>query len=307
MKNVQIWCGVVVVCVVACFASCVKLGYLVKEAPSIEGASYVGTQKCLECHDEIGADFKKNIHNQLASFEVKGPAKGCETCHGAGSLHLENVEEAKNILRFGKLTADQSSAVCLNCHNDPAKPWTSSVHIAQDLSCMSCHKIHKAKEKRLLKTKEVDLCYTCHREKQAQMNFPSHHPLREGKMKCSSCHNAHSPDKEFTTQGTVNDLCYNCHAEYQGPFVFEHAPVSDDCGICHDPHGTVANNLLKQNQPYLCLRCHQGHNPNVEQSAQGGTAHTRQATFLTACTQCHSTIHGTDLPSRATGEGHFTR
>ena len=31
------------------------------------------------------------------------------------------------------------------------------------------------------------------------------------------------------------------------------------CAVCHDPHGSVANNLLAQNEPFLCLQCHEGH------------------------------------------------
>ena len=28
---------------------------------------------------------------------------------------------------------------------------------------------------------------------------------------------------------------------------------------CHDPHGAMANNMLKQNEPFLCLQCHEMH------------------------------------------------
>jgi len=79
-------------------------------------------------------------------------------------------------------------------------------------------------------------------------------------MNCSSCHNAHGAIGEsLNTDERTNDLCLNCHTRYQGPFVFGHAPVEDDCTICHDPHGSVANNLLAQNEPFLCLQCHEGH------------------------------------------------
>jgi predicted CXXCH cytochrome family protein len=32
---------------------------------------------------------------------------------------------------------------------------------------------------------------------------------------------------------------------------------------CHNPHGTVANNLLKQGEPFLCLQCHEMHFHNA--------------------------------------------
>ena len=61
-------------------------------------------------------------------------------------------------------------------------------------------------------------------------------------------------------EATINLVCYKCHAEKQGPFAFEHPPVRENCCICHNPHGAVANNLLKQPATFLCLRCHAGHN-----------------------------------------------
>jgi len=293
-----------IIIIILCCAACLKLGNLTPKIPSITGASYVGNDRCLECHEEIGSDFKKNIHNRLADFEVGRLVKGCEACHGPGSLHLENAEDEKAIFRYKKLSTDEVAELCMSCHREQTIAWAGSAHSSHDAGCLNCHKMHQSPEKKLLRTGEMDVCYACHREKQAQMSFPSHHPIREGKMKCSGCHSPHDPEKEYVSQGTVNDLCYNCHAEYQGPFVYEHPPVSEDCSICHDPHGTVANNLLKQNDPYLCLRCHRGH---IYKSPSPVHPDAKQSVFLTACIQCHSQIHGTDLPSRATGKGRLTR
>jgi DmsE family decaheme c-type cytochrome len=98
-------------------------------------------------------------------------------------------------------------------------------------------------------------------------------------------------------------VCYKCHAEKQGPFAYEHPPVTENCAICHDPHGTVANNLLRQPTTFLCLRCHTGHRkgptgPNhIPLMGDVGTSPASQAAFYTDCTQCHSQIHGSDVPS----------
>ena len=49
-----------------------------------------------------------------------------------------------------------------------------------------------------------------------------------------------------------------------GPFVFEHAPVREDCVSCHEPHGTNHPRLLTQKLPNLCWNCHisgSGHFP----------------------------------------------
>ena len=51
--------------------------------------------------------------------------------------------------------------------------------------------------------------------------------------------------------------------------MFEHAPVTESCLTCHRPHGTVANNLLKQGEPFLCLQCHEMHFHNARLSPTG--------------------------------------
>ncbi|MCK5009401.1 MAG: hypothetical protein KAS98_02865, partial [Deltaproteobacteria bacterium] len=141
---------------------------------------------------------------------------------------------------------------------------------------------------------DPDLCYDCHQQMQARAQFPSHHPIREGKMKCADCHNPHGSEFDIFSALNVNDLCYECHAEKQGPFIYEHQPVEEDCSLCHDPHGTIANNLLKQNEPFLCLRCHTGH-----RGVQLAGSHPSMSSFVTSCTQCHSQVHGSDLPSQS--------
>jgi hypothetical protein len=79
----------------------------------------------------------------------------------------------------------------------------------------------------------------------------------------------------------------------------------------------MANNMLKQNEPFLCLQCHEMHfhaarlgltTPYQSPSAglianKGGTTGFMQA-YNTRCTNCHSKVHGSDLPSQGvTGKG----
>jgi DmsE family decaheme c-type cytochrome len=150
---------------------------------------------------------------------------------------------------------------------------------------------------------EPFVCYRCHQDVYAQNAMPSHHPIKEGKMVCSDCHDAHGQTEGNLKEPTVNMVCYRCHAEKQGPFAYEHPPVTEDCAICHNPHGAVTNNMLHQPASFLCLRCHTGHRtspvgPNHSPLlGDVGTSPTLQAAFYTDCTQCHHEIHGSDLPS----------
>ena len=148
---------------------------------------------------------------------------------------------------------------------------------------------------------------------QALTFAPSHHPLREGAMTCASCHNVHAANVgALATDGRSNDLCVSCHAAKEGPYVFQHDPVEEDCTICHTPHGSVADNLLVANEPFLCLQCHEFHfHAGLEARPEGPTftvggreypnvlgSHGYQMSFSTKCTQCHSQVHGSDLPSQ---------
>ena len=38
--------------------------------------------------------------------------------------------------------------------------------------------------------------------------------------------------------------------------LWEHAPVSESCATCHDPHGSNNDRMLVSKQPFLCQRCH---------------------------------------------------
>jgi DmsE family decaheme c-type cytochrome len=264
---------------------------------------------CAACHEEVAASFGPTTHGRLRAFEAGDGVVGCASCHGDAAKHLE-TGDPDSVVRFGKNEIDDSRA-CLSCHAArSASEWSASAH-AGELGCTSCHTVHG-------KAAPESKCASCHADVAGLMNAPSHHPVREGKMSCASCHNVHSanPGALVTSQRT-NDLCTSCHGSKEGPFVFQHEPVEEDCSICHTPHGSVANNLLTANEPFLCLQCHELHFhaglKTVSTSGSvtvGGKAypnvmgeHGYQRAFGTKCTQCHTQIHGSDLPSQAVTSG----
>jgi len=267
--------------------------------PAIPDAFYVGTDSCIPCHVDVYRHYQKTVHARVSGAELPGVQRGCETCHGPGSRHVQTKGAAGHIISFPRLTAAQSSEICLQCHRgDPVMDWSANRHSTNGVGCNECHKSHKTTGPKMVYLGDPDICFSCHEEKRTQHLLPSRHPVREKKMRCSSCHDNHGSENDNLKKIHRNDVCFDCHAEYQGPFVYEHAPVVEDCTICHDPHGTVANNLLRQSEPFLCLRCHKGHRPNPK---TGG--HPSMASLMTSCLQCHSQVHGSDLPSQVKGGG----
>lgn len=308
-------------------------------AAPVDSPQYAGEKACEACHAETVSQFAFNVHNRLKDFELRGHVSKCEGCHGPGRAHVDGGGDAKSIINFKARASQEATRACIVCHSEgKAADWKGGEHAIAGLSCASCHIVHQARRvapptaQALLGTRagkpnapppqaalskpEPELCLECHRNMRARMNYSSHHPVREGRMKCSSCHAVHgSEEKLLASREGVNTLCVGCHTAKQGPFVFEHAAVEEGCTTCHEPHGTVAKALLKQSEPFLCLQCHEAHfhigrsgvatavsTPTGASKNPWGESGWRRA-FATKCSQCHTQIHGSDLPSQSISSG----
>ena len=300
-------------------ASLLGMAIFLAAAVAWAGAGYVGTETCLECHEDVGTAMANSIHGRLADYQYPTDVHGCETCHGPGEKHVEDEDPAMIMTPSSEMGAMANTA-CLACHKTGVTvDWLMGQHADADVSCVSCHGIHGGK---LLVKEQTELCLSCHTDYAAKLNLPSHHPVNEHFMACTDCHDVHGGGfAGLMTGETSRELCLECHAQHRGPFIFEHSPVEEDCMICHDPHGTVANNLLVQNEPFLCLQCHQPHFHTGLSAIEGdyetpsetyedgdavyegwsGTSHpdSFKRSMLTKCSQCHMSIHGTDLPSQS--------
>jgi DmsE family decaheme c-type cytochrome len=273
-------------------------------------AEYVGTDNCVNrCHfhDKIADDFKHSVHGEQIKPETRLPLVNCESCHGPGSLAIAelDIDPAENdakkkkcdtskFLDIMKLPPQAQSLICLKCHSAASIPalahWNASPHALHDVSCFDCHKLHEGPQQKVSHEEMSALCYGCHPEVKAENQLTSHHPLRERNMSCVDCHEPHGSTQDKLLRGTSSkDTCTRCHMEKQGPFVYEHADVSENCANCHAPHGSANSYLLNAAMPFLCMQCHGGHTistaPGVKQL------------FANRCTDCHSRIHGSDIPS----------
>lgn len=277
-------------------------------------ANYVGTDKCVEAchdHDKIVKDFKASVHGEQIKPETGLPLVNCESCHGAGSLAIEHAKEMKKcdstkFIDIKNLPSEAKSLICLKCHTANSTPvlthWNGSIHAANGVSCPDCHKLHAGPNQKVKKSKMAELCFGCHKDIKMEASLNSHHPIIENKLHCTDCHNPMGTNLPHDLLGdSIKDLCGKCHQEKIGPFVYEHADVTEYCPNCHKPHGSINDNLLVTSEPFLCLQCHAGHRD--EHNPTLSTKEYRRA-FYTKCTECHSRIHGTDKPSK-TGRGTF--
>lgn len=283
-----------------------------------------GADTCIKCHDEDSEypvfDIFKTKHAVQADSRTPFASLQCEACHGPGvngvlstvtgrptGSHVDKTRPGETrppILNFGargNAPAAVQNEMCLQCHEGENRmAWHSSAHETGDVACASCHTIHAAHDPVLDKVNQTDVCFTCHQPVRAEFSKPSNHPVRFGQLGCSDCHASHGAGTStLLLRATLNDTCYSCHAEKRGPFLFEHAPASEDCALCHAPHGSIHPALLKKRPPQLCQQCHSqiGH-PSVGRTT-AGLPDGSPSGFLLAgsCTNCHTQVHGSNHPS----------
>ena len=279
-----------------------------------------GDATCTRCHDETEEYPVLAIGKTKHGTVADGRTPTCTSCHGESDRHVNRPPDAKERPKpdrmFGKSSPTpmaERSAACLSCHQGGKRiHWQMSAHAGRDVACSSCHQVHAQHDKARDKETQTQVCYSCHKEVRAQVNRPSRHPIREGKVACSDCHNPHgSAGDKMLVRDNVNDTCYSCHMEKRGPFVRTHAPVQENCAICHNPHGTANDNLLKLRAPFLCQQCHEptSHRGNLAgfEPGTGNTNRTRGLTQARACLNCHTNIHGTNNVINDAAERSFRR
>lgn len=193
---------------------------------------------------------------------------------------------------------------CRICHESQGTSFDQSAHGRwlrqhQDQACEACHgpgsvHVDRASEEapdllRAIERSNPDLCMNCHRSIRTAFSLPHHHPIPEGKMDCSSCHTIH--ERTAVTRIRGDEACFSCHQDKRGPFVHEHEAMRMGCQSCHDPHGSVQDQLLVENDRNLCLKCHiQGDFPNM-----GDMNHRVLLNGTSRCVDCHSQVHGSNF------------
>ena len=277
-----------------------------------------GADTCLKCHDEDSdypvMDIFRTPHGSTADKHSPFAQQQCESCHGPVGKHDKNRirkgESREPMIAFDKhsqVPVAERNAICASCHEKVDQShWQGSIHQVSDVACSDCHTVHAVNDPIQFNITQIEKCGSCHQSHKLSSNRFSTHPLKTGQMGCTSCHNLHQSDHEkLLNSETVNDTCFSCHAEKRGPYLWEHEPATEDCGLCHAPHGSNQSEMLTQRSPYLCQSCHssQGH-PSLANDDSGlierrfPALRTGSAFLLgRACGNCHSKVHGSNHPS----------
>lgn len=278
-----------------------------------------GSRMCMACHKE-GSDLPAH-EIYMTTMGITGDPDspfgegnhGCESCHGPSARHIRRQPDGSRlpppVVFDERNTVEESNAPCLDCHQSDSHMfhWQGSTHDIEASACVDCHDLHVANDPVLAVETQPQVCYECHQEQRAQFLRQSRHPVQGaaaslshvGLMACTDCHQPHGgPGPANLIRNTVNEQCYDCHAEKRGPFLWEHAPVQEDCSNCHSPHGSNYENLLVARQPYLCQQCHMAdfHAGGIY-SGFGLPPEGPDPRMLgKQCMNCHTQVHGSNHP-----------
>ncbi len=208
---------------------------------------------CQRCHEGIATDGE--IHGAIS----KG---GCAVCHDPHSSDLKKELKAP------------PEKLCATCHRRDDRKFRHAPVESGD--CMACHDPHSGLDKPLLKDERKNLCEGCHEKK--KLSVAKHKTAKSGG--CFDCHQAHSTDEAFlikpkpgtnpapVTEGAPypDAPCAECHKALTAK-KFRHTLFKDGaCGDCHVPSDKAGDCpkpvgkgwQLKQREPELCLKCHDG-------------------------------------------------
>jgi len=175
---------------------------LAKRTPSY---TEQGVEVCLRCHSgpKIQA-IQVNAHGRLENLPAPLVSRGCESCHGPGSIHISRAHGGRGfppLTAFGRGSSfsprDEQINACLSCHEYVIGDKTSirfrgSPHDRRNINCTTCHLVHAESDPIGDRSQQADTCYRCHRKQK------NSHPRFENKsidfdsLTCWTCHDVHT-------------------------------------------------------------------------------------------------------------------
>lgn len=194
----------------AAVISCSTVTRTIFAPPQVPGATFAGDASCAQCHPQQVKDFQTSTHARLKAPGDNAKDVGCESCHGAGSIHNESGGARGTIINPRK-----SPETCFQCHADKRGEFSLPHHhpvVEGKVGCGDCHDPHKGDAVIGGGTnlqKENETCAKCHTAQFGPFVF-EHEAMREG---CTTCHQPHGSvnDKMLVTRSAA--LCVKCHFE----------------------------------------------------------------------------------------------
>ncbi|MHB1457818.1 MAG: cytochrome c3 family protein [Armatimonadota bacterium] len=249
-------------------------------AATDSGPSFVGSVACKACHTKVYDPIAASPHGKLFTEESLSPEiKGCESCHGPGSIHVGSagktrlsIPKAENPAAVNKTCGachfkSESSKAPKEWQNLSSSNWVRTMHGRRNLSCLSCHTGHPDANNKTLIKPVTEICLDCHvsllEDAPGKKSAYTHSPVATGK--CIMCHDPHGNAGTSMMVKDMKSVCEKCHKTDDPKLVTAHSnyPIAgSQCNSCHDPHSHDHKGKLigaKRHMPFKpgqCQTCH---------------------------------------------------
>jgi predicted CXXCH cytochrome family protein len=224
-------------------------------------ASMTGSaeEACLGCH-QFGADSP--AHDMPADTSTHADVE-CDSCHGVSTTHTERPTMAAPDISFGPRwsanVGDQDSQ-CLECHDDVAEDWEDALHMANKLTCVTCHDMHKTKDRILNPHTQGEVCTVCHKVQKEGIHGIEE--LSEDNPVCTTCHNPHGDQSPVGRMlANRSEGCRTCHnllamrdeSSVSDKAKSYHKVMAQKDRTCIDCHTGVAHGAAGAVDPFIPL------------------------------------------------------
>lgn len=217
------------------------------------GATFVGSEKCAECHGGKLAQVEP-IYVSWSQTRHAKVNVGCEHCHGPGSKHSEAPRE-DNILTHPNITR---SVICGQCHGPSYSDHKRSKHFK--MVGLLTDPNFVGGNPRLY----VAVCYRCHSS-----------PFRVERVDSKLAVGKTRDEIDAAISALTNDQ------------LMAYVPVSHEtasCVTCHDPHRNT-NYLTKEGKQAMLRSAIESTDTT---DIAPGTLPKQHTTFNHICASCHN-------------------
>jgi hypothetical protein len=195
---------------------------------------------CLFCHTNGVRPVAGTVNRYERPLFPRGPAVGCERCHGPGELHVRRQEQGEpyagrddTIANPARLAPALREAVCQQCH------LQGSVRILrrgrEPFDYRPGLPLHEFLSVFVKPPSVADPKFVGHVE---QMHQSRCFQATNGKLGCTSCHDPHRLPAAAEKVAYYRNACLKCHQESscsESLAVRRQQAPGDNCAACHMP------------------------------------------------------------------------
>jgi len=275
-------------------------------------------QLCLDCHEEVAADFEQQTGFHGLRAEVQNDqCASCHTEHDGRDAVIVIMDEETFDHRFTDfhLEGPHADADCTDCHAPELKHREApsecvDCHFEDQphqevmgTECGSCHQATEWLEAKLGRNGEE--CETCHNprdwtdtsfdhQRDTDFDLLGNHAL----LQCDDCHS----DDPYADK--IKPVCISCHLEDDN----HDAHNGQECGTCHNDsdwtESTFAHDLQTEytlngaHKEVVCIDCHIEPIFEVELKTTCDSCHldddAHEESLGTQCENCHTEVNWQD-------------